>query len=216
MKKILTYVLGITFLLALFTGCEEEEDIFRRGVGIYVDASFYPLDPGPKGTVLLSDPSISSVDVEFDGDVLTSISLTDGEGTFSIPKADIGLAGDLGSSETVKFTTMLDGQPASKYITFEVEDPLTIDGPAEFTAKDTTIYIKYYLADDCTEPTSFNIYQAINSQDSVEVPGTFDMYEDSIPVPITLAMAEDTVWLDLSYENSNGSLIGTYQLLINP
>ena len=79
MKKILIYIIGITFLLAFFTACEEEEDIMRRGVGIYVsNSTFYPLDAGVTGDVVLSDAGISSVDVSIDGTSIATVSLTGG------------------------------------------------------------------------------------------------------------------------------------------
>jgi len=214
MKKILTYVLGITFLLALFTGCEEEEDIFRRGVGIYVsNTTFYPLDAGVTGDVTLSDPAITSVDVTLDGNDLATISLSGGEGSFSFDKANLGI-GEIGEDVTTKFTAMVDGQPASKFIDFSVENPLTINGPTNFPPADTTLYIHYELADDCTPPTSLTIFEGLNSQDSVELAGPFDFFKDSIAVPLTFDMGGDTLTYYFTFENANGIVETSHQLLV--
>ncbi|MEE4198235.1 MAG: choice-of-anchor J domain-containing protein [Bacteroidales bacterium] len=214
MKKILTYIIGLTFLLALFTGCEEEEDIFRRGVGIYVsNSSFYPLDPGVTGDVTISDPAITSLNVTMDGSDFATISLTDGEGSFSFDKASLGI-GEIDDAVTTKFTAMVDGEPASKYVTFSVIDPLSIQGPADFAPADTTIYIYYQLAEDCTAPTSLTITQQVNSETPVELAGSYDFYDDSVAVPITFDMAGDTLTYEFTFENSNGTLVTSHELLI--
>ncbi len=214
MKKILTYIIGLTFLLALFTGCEEEEDIFRRGVGIYVsNSSFYPLDPGVTGDVTISDPAITSLNVTMDGSDFATISLTNGEGSFSFDKASLGI-GEIDDAVTTKFTAMVDGQPASKYVTFSVIDPLSIQGPADFAPADTTIYIYYQFAEDCTAPTSLTITQQVNSETPVELTGSYDFYDDSVAVPITFEMAGDTLTYEFTYENSHGTLVSSHEILI--
>ncbi|MDY6801754.1 MAG: choice-of-anchor J domain-containing protein [Bacteroidota bacterium] len=214
MKKILTYIIGLTFLLALFTGCEDEEDIFRRGVGIYVsNSSFYPLDAGVTGDVTISDPSITSLNVTMDGSDFATISLTDGEGSFSFDKASLGI-GDVDDAVTTKFTAMVDGQPASKYVTFSVIDPLSIQGPADFAPADTTIYIYYQFAEDCTAPTSLTITEQVNSETPVELTGSYDFYNDSVAVPITFEMAGDTLTYEFTFENDNGTLVTSHEILI--
>ncbi|MEA2106936.1 MAG: hypothetical protein U9P82_09520, partial [Bacteroidota bacterium] len=214
MKKILTYIIGLTFLLALFTGCEEEEDIFRRGVGIYVsNSSFYPLDPGVTGEVTISDPSITSLNVTMDGSDFATISLTDGEGSFSFDKASLGI-GEIEDAVTTKFTAMVDGEPASKYVSFSVIDPLAIQCPSDFAPADTTLYIYYQLAEDCTAPTSLTITKQLNSETPVVLTESYDFYNDSVAVPITFDMAGDTLTYEFTFENDNGTVITSHQLLI--
>jgi len=214
MKKLLTYIIGLALLLALFTGCEEEEDIFRRGVGIYVsNSSFYPLDAGATGDIIISDPAITSLNVTLDGQDFATVSLSNGEGSFSFDKANLGI-GEIEDAVTTKFTAMVDGQPASKYITFTVEDPVTFTGPSDFSPMDTTIWLYYQLADDCTDPNSLTITRKVNSETATTLTGTYDMYDDSIAVPITFDMAGDTLTYALNYENANGSTTSEHELLI--
>jgi hypothetical protein len=214
MKKILTYIIGIMFLSALFAGCEEKEDIFHRGVGIYLsNTSFYPLDAGLAGDVILSDETISEVEVIIDGETFTTISLSGGEGSYSLDKADLGI-GAIGDELSAKFSAMVEGNPAAKNALISVIDPLTKEGPADIPPMDTTVYIKYSLAEDCTAPTSLVITRAVNSDAAVELTDNYDMLNDSVAVEITPEMSSDTLTYEFTFENSNGTVVSTHQLLV--
>jgi hypothetical protein len=214
MKKIFTYIIGIMLLSALFAGCEEKEDIFHRGVGIYLsNTSFYPLDAGLTGDVILSDETISEVEVVIDSETFTTISLSGGEGSYSFDKSELGI-GVIGDELAAKFSAMVEGNPAAKNAVISVIDPLTKEGPADIPPIDTTVYIKYSLAEDCTAPTSLVITRAVNSDAAVELTGDYDMLKDSVAVDITPDMSSDTLTYQFTFENSNGSVVSTHQLLV--
>lgn len=214
MKKILTYIIGIIFLSALFVGCEEEEDIFRRGVGIYLsNKSFYPLDQGLSGDIQLSDPAISSVEIYVDDALFTTLTLSGGEGTYMLSKADLGI-GEIGDELLTKFSTNVESNPAAEWITISVIDPLTKEGPSDVPPVDTTVFIKYMLTSECTAPTSLVITRQVNSGTPETVAGTYDMFNDSIPVTITPEQASDTLTYQFTFENEYGMVESTHEILV--
>ena len=214
MKKILSLIISLLALAVLFTACEEEEDDFYTGVTIFVsDADYYILDPGVSGIINTSKSSID-VEISYQGNVISTVTTEDGAAPYSIAQADIGSPAT-GEDAEVRFTTKVDGGDAAKYVTITVDNPLILDGPSNFyPAEDTTIYLEYSIADDCTAPTSLTIYEAVNDADSVELTGTFDLLEDSIPVALTPSMINDTLYYDWVFSNSNGTLMAEHTLAI--
>ena len=215
MKKILLISLSILALAAIFTACEEKEELFYPGVAIYTsDMSFYPLDAGVTGSIEVSNTSVKSVKAFLDGEEIATISLSNGVGTYDFPKGLLGI-GEIKDVANVTFTAETSNGPASVNKKFEVKNPLIIDGPADFyPAEDTTIYIKFKIAEDCTPPTSLVITKQLNSEVPVELTDEFNMLDDSIAVDLTNEMLNDTLTFVWNFSNDNGDLEAEHVLLI--
>ncbi|ALO15283.1 hypothetical protein L21SP5_01640 [Salinivirga cyanobacteriivorans] len=214
MKKILSLIISLLALAVLFTACEEEEDDFYTGTTIYVsDTDYYILDPGVSGTINTSKSSID-VEISLSGNVITTVTTQDGAGQYTLTQADLGNP-NTGEDTVVRFATKVDGGDAARYVTFIVENPLILDGPSNFyPAEDTTIYLKYSIADDCTAPTSLTITEAVNDGAPVDITGSLGMVDDSIPVNLTPSMINDTLYYTWTFSNSNGTLEAEHMLAI--
>ena len=214
MKKLIFYIFTVIFLTGVFIACEEEEDVLRRGVTIFVSSSsFYPLDPGASGNIEVSDPSVTAIEVLVDGTKIQDLTLSDGAGTYSFDKASLGIS-EIEDETTVKFLAQVDGQPAARNVGFVVEDPLTKSGPSDIPPVDTTIKIYYTLAEDCTAPTSLTITETVNSGDPTTLAGDYDMFEDSLIVAIDPTQAGDTLTYTFTFANANGTVVTSHELLV--
>lgn len=213
MRKIFLLLL-LTTIVAIFTSCKEEDSLYYPGVSIYIsDTDYYILDPGVSGDVTTSLPNLD-FEVIIDDEVLTTFSTVDGMASYSFTQADLGNM-ETGDNVNVKFLTHVDGGPAAKYAKFSVKNPLVVEAPGDFyPAEDTTIYIKFKLADDCTAPTSLVITQQRNSDDPVTLPQPANIFDDSIAVALTNSMILDTLNFSFTFSNQNGTLIATHQLLL--
>ncbi|PLX25249.1 MAG: hypothetical protein C0599_00995 [Salinivirgaceae bacterium] len=198
----------------LFVACEDEEEPFYTGVAIYVsDTDYYILDAGVSGSVEASLDN-REYEVSVDGVVIAELTADGAVANYTFTQADFNYM-ETGESQEVKFLTQGKGGPSAKYINFKVEDPLTVDGPSDFyPAEDTTLYIKYSIADDCTAPTSLVITEQRNSEDPVTLAGPFDLLEDSIAVALTNAMLNDTLVYTWTFSNDNGVLETTHILYV--
>lgn len=216
MKKIFLFILSILALAVILNSCEEKEDPFYTGVSIYVSKiHFYPLDQGLSGTALVSEPSITSLDVikVSDNSTIGSVALSNGEGAYSFTKTQLGID-SLGESLDVKFLVQADDGPAARYRKISVNNPLTVTGPADIAPVDTTLKIHYAIKDDCTDPTSIEVTMAINSETPQVVAGTFDLLKDSIEVVISPDMSGDTLNYTLTFSNEYGTFSHTHSILV--
>lgn len=221
MKKILMYIIGVSFLATTLYNCKKENKLpYHRGVNFFITSkNTYPLNSSVKGNISLSDENISKVGVYVAGQKITDISLSGGQGSYDIPKGDLSLS-QVGDETAVKLSADIDGVTASKNYTFKMVNPLAVDG-ADFMAPiDTTFYIKYQLANNCDDPSStgFWIKKAVNSGnfDTSVAPVSGGFRNDSIEVTVSPAMANDTLKFKFHYENANGQYETTHELVVQP
>lgn len=213
MRKIFLLLL-LTTIVAIFTSCKEEDSMYHTGVAINLsDTDYYILDPGVTGELTSSLPNLD-FEVLLNDEVIKTFSTVDGAATYTFTQADFNYM-VTGSDTAVKFLTHIDGGPAAKYAKFSVKNPLTIEGLADFyPATDTTIYIKFKLAANCTAPTSLVVTQQRNSEAPVALSQTFNVYGDAVPIALTNNMIFDTLTYSFTFSNENGVVEGSHVLRV--
>lgn len=215
MKKILLFTLSIIAFALVMTGCEDEEEIFYQGVLIKVyKLHYYPLDANYTGTLEVSKPSVTSLNILYGEKEVGAVTLTDGKGSFSIPKTEFPNQDVVGDKETLKFIVKGSEGDAARNLSVTLNNPLAVTAINNLEPKDTTIKIQFAIKDDCTAPTSVTMTRKINSgaAETLTLGGTMMLgYYDQV---ITPDMNKDTLLYTITTSNANGSVVATHQVIV--
>lgn len=210
MKKYIFLLLTGLAMIGFFS-CEEYEEPFYTGVTIYVDnLSMYSLDASVTGNVKVSNTAITELTTSVD----IPVALTNGEGSFTFTKADLGIS-EAGESVAVIFTAEADGGAAARSRTFKITSPLAFDGSENISPYSGDMaYLKFEIADDCTPATSIAVRTKLNSGSWTNVTkAMWDVSLDSIGFVGTDYAELDTMLVEVTASNANGSVMETFEIV---
>ncbi len=199
MRKIL---LNIAILALIFAvGCTEDEEKypFQESAGLHVSSDgMTELDGSVTLSLSATNLKTTEVAITLDGADVTTVPLTEGAGSVTLTRAQLGLEeGVEGDGVTLTLTSNIESKPF-QYYSVEIGNPWSFTPPAKTIYEDATAaQYFYYEVETVTDDISdITVTRAINDGDPVELGGTF-AETDSIPVIGTDYNPLDTVKISI-------------------
>lgn len=193
MKKILLNIAIIALIFAV--GCDDDDERypFTPGAGVHISSDgLTELDGQVVFDVTATNAECTELTVT--GDASGTVTLTNGEGSFTASAADLGIS-DAEDVATLVFTANSEGNPIYEY-SVEVADPISTTAPTVYES-DEEVYLNFEIdpvsatVSDVTVEVKVNsgtytaLTESYNAEDSVMIVGSDYALGDKVFFRIT-------------------------------
>lgn len=200
MKRVIFY--SVMALLLVSYGCQKDSEVnYYPATALSLSTTkVSELDANFVAELSSTRPDVTEVKVTLnDGTVLATVSVSDGNGSVSIPTTALGLSA-AGESVVVRLVAVYDGQEIQDRATISMYSPFSVTLPS--ILEEGTMVEKYvYFSTTTSSSTvsSIALTRKIGLNGTAYVyPNTFDVASDSIGVVPSDYALGDTLFFELS------------------